>query len=134
MRSAIEARIREAEAFRAQGNPARARASYALAADLSCAASDPLREAHALRHVSDLDRTAGDAGGALAAAEQALSLYRAAASDPLGLANALRLKALALDALAQPEAARQAWAEAADRYAALGVSAGAAECRAHADG
>jgi tetratricopeptide (TPR) repeat protein len=133
MTGAIEALIREAEALRALGSPEKARASYAAAADLSHALAALLREAHALRHVSDLDRAAGDAGEALAAAEQAIGLYRLEGSDALGLANALRLKALALVSLGQAAAARPVWAEAADRYAALGVGPGATECRAHAD-
>jgi len=133
MSGAIEALIRQAEAFRAHGSPGEARASYAAAADLSRAAADPLREAHALRHVSDLDRAAGDVGDALAVAERAVSLYRTQGSDALGLANALRLKALALVALGHAEAARPVWAEAADRYAAIGVTPGATECRAHPD-
>jgi len=133
MTGAIQALIREAETFRAQGRPGEARASYAAAANLSRTLADPLREAHALRHISDLDRAAGDSGDALAAAEQAVSLYRTDGSDALGLANALRLKALALVALGQAEAAMPVWVEAAERYAAIGVTAGATECRAHAD-
>ena len=86
-------------------------------------------QAHALRHLSDIDREAGRPSEALGHAGQAASVYRAKGA-PLDLANALRLKALALDELRRPEQAAAVWTQARDLYAAEGVAAGVAECEA----
>lgn len=129
MTEAIEAFLAEARRAREEGRASDSRDGYARAAALSREARSPLLQAHALRHLSDIDREAGHASEALAHAEQAASVYRAK-GGPLDLANALRLKALALDDLRRPDQAVAVWVEARDLYAAEGVAAGVAECEA----
>lgn len=103
MTEAIETLLAEARRARGEGRASDSRNAYA--------------------------RAAGHASEALAHAEQAASVYRAK-GPPLDLANALRLKALALDDLRRPDQAAAVWIEARDLYAAEGVAAGVAECEA----
>lgn len=129
MTEAIEAHLATAREAMAEGRAGDARNSYARAAALSRESGAPLLQAHALRHLSDLDRQADHLEQALAHAVQAAALYRSngqgASPD---MANALRLTALALDALRRPAAARTAWGAARELYVAAGVAAGVAEC------
>lgn len=108
------------------GHPDQARDLYAKAADKAREVRAAVPLAHALRHVSDLDREAGRAEPALAAADEAVALYRASpeATD-LDLANALRLSALAREALGQ--AATDLWREAGALYLDADVEAGVEE-------
>lgn len=130
MTEAIQAQLAAARLAEREGRRTDARNAYARAAALGREGGLPLLQAHALRHLSDIDRQAGQAHEALAHAEQAAALYRANGEDgSLDLANAIRLKALALDDLRRP-AARAAWIEARDLYAAGSVAAGVAECEA----
>ncbi|ADG11985.1 N-acetyltransferase [Caulobacter segnis] len=110
----------------AAGHRDQARDLYAKAADKARAVGAAIPLAHALRHVSDLDREAGRAEPALAAADEAVALYRASpdATD-LDLANALRLSALAREALGQ--AATDLWREAGALYQDADVEAGVEE-------
>lgn len=87
-----------------------------------------------MRHLSDLDREADHLEQALAHAEQASALYRAngKGTSP-DLANALRLKGLALDGLRKPEQARTVWTDARDLYARAEVADGVAECERRLD-
>jgi hypothetical protein len=125
----IQGRLDQAALARAEGRPGDARNGYAQAAALSRETGKPLLRAQALRHLSDLDREADKPADALAHADQALALYARHAPDGrLDLANAFRLKALALGDLGRGEAAARAWAEARDGYAAAGVNAGVEEC------
>ncbi|PHY21245.1 GNAT family N-acetyltransferase [Caulobacter sp. BP25] len=112
----------------AAGHPDQARDLYAKAADKARAVSAAVPLAHALRHISDLDREAGQAEPALAAADEAVALYRASpdATD-LDLANALRLSALAREALGQ--AATDFWREAGALYQDADVAAGVEEAQ-----
>lgn len=120
----------DAHAIRAAGRTERARELYVEAVEAARRAGEPGLLAHALRHVSDLDREAGRADQALSAAEEAVGLYRAQPDIPrLDLANALRLAALAREALARP--ATEAWREAGDLYADLDIEAGVAEAERH---
>lgn len=129
MTDAIEAHLTTAREALADGRPAEARNSYARATALSRESGAPLLQAHALRHLSDLDREADHPEQALAHAEQAAALYRANGEGAsLDMANALRLKALALDSLRRPVPAEAAWTAARDLYADAGVAAGVAEC------
>lgn len=131
MTDAIEAQLNKARVARAGGHRTEARNAYAQAAALSREGGHPRLQAHALRHLSDIDRDSGQADAALAHAEQALALYRAhGGGDGTDLPNALRLKALALDALRRRAAALLAWTEARDLYAAAGSAAGVADCEA----
>jgi len=129
MTEAIESFLAEARRARGEGRASDSRDAYARAAALSREAGAPLLQAHALRHLSDIDREAGHSSEALGHAEQAAAVYRAK-GQPLDLANALRLKALALDDLRRPDQAAVVWAEARDLYAETEVAAGVAECAA----
>ncbi len=131
MSEAIEAHLTLAREAAADGRAGEARNSYARAAALSRESGAPLLQAHALRHLSDLDRQADHLEQALAHAEQAAALYGANGQGAsLDMANALRLKALVLDGLRRTAAARVAWASARDLFDAAGVAAGVAECEA----
>jgi hypothetical protein len=131
MTEAIEAFLAEARRARQEGRASEARDGYARASALSREARLPLLQAHALRHLSDLDREADRLDQALAHAGQAAALYRANGQGAsLDMANALRLTALSLDGLRRPDAATAAWTEARDLYAEAGVAAGVAECEA----
>lgn len=129
MTDAIEAHLTTAREAMAEGRAADARNSYARAAALSRESGAPLLQAHALRHLSDLDREADHLEQSLAHAEQATALYRANGQGAsLDMANAVRLKALALDTLGRAGAAVAAWSEARDLYAGTATAAGVAEC------
>lgn len=129
MTEAIEAFLAEARQAREEGRTSDSRDGYARAAALSRESHQPLLQAHALRHLSDIDREGGHPSEALAHAEQAASVYRSKGA-PLDLANALRLKALALVDLRRRDQALAVWTEARDLYAAEGVAPGVAECEA----
>ena len=131
MTEAIEAHLTLAREAAAEGRAGEARNSYARAAALSRESGAPLLQAHALRHLSDLDRQADHPEQALAHAEQAVALYGAnGQAASLDMANALRLKALVLDGLRRTAPARVAWARARDLFEAAGVGAGVDECEA----
>jgi hypothetical protein len=134
MTEAIEAHLTLARQAAAEGRAGEARNAYARAAALSRESGAPLLQAHALRHLSDLDRQADHLEQALAHAEQAAALYRAngKGTSP-DLANALRLKGMALDGLRKTEQARAAWSAARALYADNEVSAGLAECERRLD-
>jgi tetratricopeptide (TPR) repeat protein len=129
MTEAIERHLTLAREAAAEGRAGEARNSYARAAALSRESGAPLLQAHALRHLSDLDRQADHLEQALAHAEQAAALYRAngQGTSP-DMANALRLKGLALDGLRKTEQARAAWTAARELYTRAEVADGVAEC------
>ena len=128
MSRSTEALLGQARAARCAGRAAEARETYARAGAAARDAGQHLLEGDALRHLSDLDREAGRHQEALAAAEQAITLYEAA-GRPLDLANSLRLKALALDGLQRPtDDAQGVWSRARDLYAEVAVADGVAEC------
>ena len=129
MTDAIEAHLTLARDAAAEGRAGDARNSYARAAALSRESGAPLLQAHALRHLSDLDREADHLEQALAHAEQASALYSANGQGAsVDMANALRLKALALDSLRRAAPAQAAWRAARDVYVAADVETGVAEC------
>ncbi|MFA4892602.1 hypothetical protein [Brevundimonas sp.] len=129
MTDAIQTHLITAREAMAEGRTLDARNSYARAAALSRESGAPLLQAHALRHLSDIDREADHLEQALAHAEQAAALYRSnGQGTSIDMANALRLSALALDALRRPAPAEAAWTAARDLYADAGVAAGVAEC------
>jgi len=134
MTEAIEAHLTLAREAAAEGRPGDARNSYARAAALSRESGAPLLQAHALRHLSDLDREADHLEQALAHAEQAAALYRANGRETSpDMANALRLTGLALDGLRKPAQARSAWSAARDLYSLAEVADGVAECERRLD-
>jgi hypothetical protein len=129
MTDAIEAHLNAAREAATEGRAADARNSYARAAALSRESGAPLLQAHALRHLSDLDRAADHLEQALAHAEQAAAICSANGQGAsIDMANALRLKALALDSLRRAVLAQAAWRAARDLYAGASVEAGVAEC------
>jgi hypothetical protein len=134
MTEAIEHHLTLARKAAAEGRAGDARNSYARAAALSRESGAPLLQAHALRHLSDLDRQADHLEQALAHAEQAAALYRvnAQGTSP-DMANTLRLKGLALDGLRKTGQARDAWSAARELYALAGVADGVAECERRLD-
>lgn len=124
MISLIEQALEDARREKAEGRPHDAEVAYSRAMELARSDGDELALAHALRHVSDLERLRGAPTDAFAHATEAVAIYRGS-SDRLGLANAIRLQALsASDSLE----AQQLWQEARDLYRDLGVTAGVAEC------
>ena len=129
MTEAIERHRTLAREAAAESRAGEARNSYARAAALSRESGAPLLQAHALRHLSDLDRQADHLEQALAHAEQAAALYRAngQGTSP-DMANALRLKGLALDGLRKTAQARAAWTAARELYSRAEVADGVAEC------
>ena len=131
MADVIETHLTNARAARAEGRRIDARNAYAQAAALSREGGHAMLQAHALRHLSDIDREAGQADAALAHAEQALALYRAhGGGEGADVPNSLRLKALALDALRRHTTATATWTEARELYGAAGVVARVEECEA----
>ncbi|MFN7389876.1 hypothetical protein [Brevundimonas sp.] len=87
-----------------------------------------LQRAYDLRHASDRARLEGRSVEALGNATEAVAIYANLPERRLDLANALRLKALALDALDRPAEAALDWTEARRLYADLGVTEGVTEC------
>ena len=96
-------------------------------------AGDPLRLAHAVRHLGDVHRHAGRLVEAEACYDEALSLYgrHAAGAAALDHANALRPMAILKENLGHVEEARVLWGRARELYGAAGVEAGVAECADH---
>lgn len=127
MTDALDDLLTDAKRLRDGGDSPGALGALVRAAERARVDRD-LRLAYVLRHLSDLERVAGTAMRAHAAADEAVMLLRAEPSS-LDLANALRLRALAADA-AGLEAGPD-WAEARDLYAGLEVPGGVAECELH---
>jgi tetratricopeptide (TPR) repeat protein len=126
----IEVALRNARDRRKEGRKREAERFYVEAAELARSEGDQTALAHALRHLSDLARARGASAKASQNASEAVVLYRQS-GDTLGLANAIRLKALSVD---DPQEAQACWQEARDLYSRLGVDAGVAECESHLKG
>ena len=89
---------------------------------------DPLKLAHAVRHLGDAYSHAGKATLAEPCYVEALSIYRVHGNrHPLDLANAVRSYAVLKDQAGAAEDARQLWQEAHDLYVSVHVPAGVAE-------
>ena len=89
---------------------------------------DPMRLAHAVRHMGDVHRAQKRLPAAGTCYHEALTLYRAADSPPiLDFANAVRPMAILKAQLGEDEAARALWQEAKDLYAAVGIAVGVDE-------
>lgn len=80
---------------------------------------DPLRLAHALRHLGDICHDAGHHADAAPHYVEMLNIYRAHDTPPLEMANAIRSVAVHHQTLGERERARALWTEARERYAAL---------------
>jgi tetratricopeptide (TPR) repeat protein len=106
--------------------------AYVLKCKLAVAivrkADDPLRLAHAVRHLGDAYYYAGRWPLAEPCYVEALSIYRRHENGkPLDLANALRSFAVLKDEVGATEEAERLWQEAHDLYVALNATAGVAE-------
>jgi tetratricopeptide (TPR) repeat protein len=127
--TAPELLMQRAKDERRAGDTAAAEASYAEAASLAETQELPHLRAHALRHVAELAAEQGAGERALEAAEEALAIYASdAGTHRLNVANARRVRALALAALGRNEDSAEAWRAAREIYEALGIDAGVAEC------
>lgn len=124
----IEVVLKDARRERAEGRTEEAKRTYARAADLARSQSNELLLAHALRHLSELARERGETCAAWEHASEAVALYRNSGEERLGLANAIRLQALAA---CNREEARACWRQARDLYSSLSVTAGVTECDRH---
>jgi hypothetical protein len=87
-----ESLIEQAQDARRAGDHAASLGLYRNAAE--AAADDPTIRAHCLRHIGDLEREGGRTAEAQVALHEAEALYRSVVSDPLSLANTIRLRAL----------------------------------------
>lgn len=89
---------------------------------------DPLRLAHAVRHLGDAYYYARRSAQAEPCYVEALSIYRGNEhTRPLDLANAIRSLAVLKDYVGADEEAERLWQEAHDLYVAVNVPAGVAE-------
>jgi len=120
--------IKEAYDARQAGDIAASLLLYTRAA--TTGANDPVIRAHCLRHIGDLERQAGRVTEAQAALRDAEALYRTVVSDPLSLANTIRLRALT-------DGTPDLWKEARSLYAkaetetGMDLSAAFKECNTH---
>ena len=127
--ASIDALLSEAKEARRRGDLAGAEARYVDAATLAGSEGAAVMRAHALRHVAELAADRGDGKSALDAADEALEIYEAEApARPLDIANAHRVRALALTAAGRTEDSAQSWRTARQSYQDLGIEAGVAEC------
>jgi hypothetical protein len=107
-------------------------APYAAAESAARLSNNPVALTHALRHRSDIARLNHQPEIALTQALEATALScDLGPARALDLANALRLVALAHEALGETRSAMGFWREAEALYQSLGVLAGAEECAAH---
>ena len=89
---------------------------------------EPLKFAHAVRHLGDAYCYAGRAPLAEPCYTEALSIYRGQEQTrPLDLANAIRSFAVHKTEVGAAEEAQRLWQEAHDLYVALNVAPGVAE-------
>ena len=103
-------------------------AIYEEAVAVARECGDPMRLAHAVRHLGDVARHAGEMDVAERCYGEALGLYRSEASPPtLDFANALRPMAILKASLGDVASALALWREARELYGAVGVEEGVEE-------
>lgn len=113
-------------------DPDKARTLFEESVAVAREADDPLRLAHAVRHLGQVHRRLGRLESARRCYQEALDLYdHAGAAHPLDHANALRPLAALREELGEAEGARALWRRAAKLYRAAGVEEGVRECEAH---
>jgi len=113
------------------GHPNKARTLFEDSVAVARKADDPLRLAHAVRHLGQVNQRLGRLESAGRCYEEALDLYeRDGTAHPLDHANALRPVALLREELGDAEGARLLWRRAAELYRAAGVEEGVRECEA----
>ncbi|MDE2805446.1 MAG: transcriptional regulator [Gemmatimonadota bacterium] len=112
-----------------RGNPDKARTLFKESVAVARVAGDPLRLAHAVRHLGQMNRRVGRLEEAEGCYEEALALYEeTGTTHSLDHANALRPMAILREELGDVEAARHLWSRAAKLYRAVGVEEGVREC------
>ena len=115
--------------------PNRARTLFRESVAVARETADPLRLAHALRHLGQVNRRLGRLESTGQCYEEALGLYeQAGTAHPLDHANALRPAAALRQEFGDVEAARLLWRKAAELYRIAGVEEGVRECEAHLAG
>lgn len=125
----LETSLQQAKAERTYGDVTQARITYGLAVAKARAIGARSLLAHALRHVSDMDRERGKSDEAFMSGQEAIDIYRSLpGTSQLDLANALRVTALALVELEKPLQAMPVLQEARALYGELRVLEGVAEC------
>lgn len=113
-------------------DPDRARTLFEKSVAVAREANDPLRLAHAVRHLGQVDHRLGRLESAGRCYAEALDLYdRAGTAHPLDHANALRPMAALREEAGDVEKARLLWRRAAKLYRSAGVDEGVRECEAH---
>jgi hypothetical protein len=128
----FQAFIEQARQARRDQRPRDSRDWYQRAADVARRAGDPLALVHALRHLSEMNRELGALDRAVAAGDEGVRLCRATpGTTTLDLGNAVRVLALAHQALGQVVQAASHWTEARALYAQAGIDAGVAEADRH---
>lgn len=129
MRQQFDGLVQGARSARTRGQLTEARRGYGNAAVLARGAGDDALLAFALRHIAELDLEDGSFDAALAAGNEAVAILDTGpAMQPLDLANALRVTALAFEALARRAEAAAGWQRARKLYAALDVLEGITAC------
>ena len=116
-----------AYAARQEGRRDEALDLYDQAVNAFDAAGEPMRSAHALRHVADLQRELGNLDAARESIEGVLQVYRGEQVAPLEMANTLRVGAFIAEAEGRTVEARECWRDAGRLYSEAGVADGAAE-------
>jgi tetratricopeptide (TPR) repeat protein len=120
--------IEQGRAQRNAGDLASAADSYRHAVELLRTSNQPLRLAHAFRHVGDILQDAANLTEAEPCYEEALSIYRPHPDTrPLDLANAVAGYARLAEKLNHRRQAILLWKEAYDLYTSCGVEAGIEE-------
>jgi hypothetical protein len=130
-RESIQTKLRDARAARHNGQAETSLRLYVEAADAASRAGAEDLRLHALRHVSELARAAGDHRLALDAGLEAMALARNLPAAPLERANAMRVAALALEGNDKRAEALPLWREARQLYGDGDIAAGVAECDSH---
>jgi len=103
---------------------------YQSAADALRPLNQPLRLAHTIRHVADIQRQRNLLHEARADYAEALAIYRSSPeAGKLDLANTLRGYALLSQSTGEIPSASAMWIEAGELYAAVGVQAGVEEAQ-----
>ena len=116
-------------------HPDKARTLFEKSVEVAREANDPLRLAHALRHLGQVYHRLGRLESARRRYEEALDLYdQSPTAHPLDHANTLRPMAALKEELGEVEEARLSWRRAAKLYRSAGVEEGVRECEAHLSG
>ncbi len=112
-------------------NPGKARTLFEESVAVAREIDDPLRLAHAVRHLGQVNHRLGRLEPAERCYEETLDLYdRSGMAHPVDHANALRPTAALKEELGDMEGARLLWRMAAELYRSAGVEEGVRECEA----